>query len=123
VNQFGAELIFKSGDLFADGRLTDSTFLCDRGEALFFNYSDKQMYRAEPFRATSPKTVASTSQASAEWVSSAAETSTCPVRTVPREMVVAALPRRFIPLEADFDIIVIQRLTRLAEQQSALFTF
>jgi hypothetical protein len=29
VNQLGAELIFKGGDLFTDGRLTDSTFLCD----------------------------------------------------------------------------------------------
>jgi hypothetical protein len=35
VNQLGAEFIFESGDLFADGRLTNSTFLRDSGEAPF----------------------------------------------------------------------------------------
>ena len=44
MNKFGAELIFKGGDLFADGRLTNSTFLCDSGEAPFFNYSDEHLH-------------------------------------------------------------------------------
>jgi hypothetical protein len=47
VNQFGAELIFKGGDLLADGGLTNATFLCDRGEAPFFNYSDENLQRIE----------------------------------------------------------------------------
>jgi hypothetical protein len=47
VNQFCAELIFKSGDLLADGRLTDSTFLCDRREAPLFNYSDEHLHCIE----------------------------------------------------------------------------
>src|SRR6266403_4016340 len=41
VNKFCAELIFKGGDLLADGRLTNSTFLCDSRETPFFNYSDE----------------------------------------------------------------------------------
>jgi hypothetical protein len=47
VNQFGAELIFKGGDLFADGRLTDSTFFRDSGEAAFFRYSDEHLHCIE----------------------------------------------------------------------------
>jgi hypothetical protein len=47
VNEFGAELILKGGDLLADGRLTNSTFLCDRGEAPFFNYSDENLQGIE----------------------------------------------------------------------------
>src|SRR5260370_23431510 len=47
VNQFGDELIFKGGDLLADGRLTNSTFLCDSGEAPFFNYSDEHLHCIE----------------------------------------------------------------------------
>ena len=47
MNQFGAELIFKGGDLFADGRLTNSTFLCDSGEAPFFNHSDEHLHCIE----------------------------------------------------------------------------
>ena len=33
MNKFSAKLIFKGGDLFAHGRLTDSALLCDSGEA------------------------------------------------------------------------------------------
>ena len=47
VNKFRAELIFKSGDLLADGRLTNSTFLCDSGEAPFFNDSDEHLHCVE----------------------------------------------------------------------------
>src|SRR5207249_5537936 len=47
VNQFCAELVFKGGDLLADGRLTNSTFLCDRGEAPFFNHSDENLHCIE----------------------------------------------------------------------------
>jgi hypothetical protein len=47
VNQLGAEFIFKGGDLFADGRLTNSTLLCDSGEALFFNYRDENLHCIE----------------------------------------------------------------------------
>src|SRR5260370_25441487 len=43
VNKFCAELIFKSRDLLADGRLTDSTFLCDSREAPFLDYSDENL--------------------------------------------------------------------------------
>ena len=47
VNKLGAEFIFKGAHLFADGSLTNSTFLCDSGEAPFFNYSDELVgYRA-----------------------------------------------------------------------------
>jgi hypothetical protein len=47
VNQFGAELIFKGGDLLADARSTNSTFLCDSREASFFNYSDEHLHCIE----------------------------------------------------------------------------
>jgi hypothetical protein len=47
VNQFCAEFVFKGGDLLADGRLTDSTFLCDSGEAPFFNHSDENLHCIE----------------------------------------------------------------------------
>jgi hypothetical protein len=47
VNQLGAEFIFKGGDLFADGRLTNSTFLCDSGEAPFFNYPHEDLHCIE----------------------------------------------------------------------------
>src|SRR3984893_3114244 len=47
VNEFGAEFIFKGGDLFAHSRLTNSTFLCDSGEAPFFNYSDEHLHCIE----------------------------------------------------------------------------
>src|SRR6266481_2540233 len=44
VNKFGAEFIFKGRDLFADCWLTNPSFLCDRGEAPLFNYSDKHLH-------------------------------------------------------------------------------
>jgi 3-oxoacyl-[acyl-carrier protein] reductase len=47
VNEFRAELILKGGDLLAHGRLTDSAFLCDSGEAPFFNYADEHLHRIE----------------------------------------------------------------------------
>jgi len=47
LNEFGAELIFKGGNLFAHSRLTDSTFLCDSGEAPFFNYSNEHLHCIE----------------------------------------------------------------------------
>src|SRR6266403_1000192 len=47
VKKFGAELIFKGGDLFADSRLADSTFLRDSGEAAFFNYPDEHVHCIE----------------------------------------------------------------------------
>src|SRR5437899_2915135 len=53
VNQFCAELVFKGGDLLADGRLTNSTFLCDRGEAPFFNHSDENLHCVEFIHTTS----------------------------------------------------------------------
>jgi hypothetical protein len=47
VDQVGAELIFECGDLFADGRLTNSTFFRDREKAPFFNYSDEYLHCTE----------------------------------------------------------------------------
>ena len=47
MNEFGAELTLKGGDLLAHGRLTDSAFLCDSGEAPFFNDADEHMHRIE----------------------------------------------------------------------------
>src|SRR6202049_1194458 len=47
VNELSAELILKGGDLFADGRLTNSTFLCDSGEAPFFYHSDENLHCIE----------------------------------------------------------------------------
>src|ERR1700760_833201 len=44
VNQFGAKLIFKAGDLFADSWLSNSTFLCHSGEASFFNDPDEHLH-------------------------------------------------------------------------------
>ena len=54
MNQLGAELIFKGGDLFADGRLTNSTFLCDSGEAPFFNYPHENLHCIEFVHDTLP---------------------------------------------------------------------
>ncbi len=47
MNEFGADLIFKGGDLFADSGLTNPAFLCDSGEAPFFNYSDEHLHCIE----------------------------------------------------------------------------
>ena len=47
MNELGTELILKGGDLLAHGRLTDSAFLCDSGEAPFFNYADEHLHRIE----------------------------------------------------------------------------
>ena len=47
MNKLGAELMFKGGDLFAHSRLTNSTLLCDSGEAPFFNYSDEHLHCIE----------------------------------------------------------------------------
>src|ERR1700730_1162355 len=44
VNEFSAEFILKGRDLFADGGLTNSTFLGDRGETPFFNDSDEHLH-------------------------------------------------------------------------------
>src|ERR1700693_2315043 len=44
TNQFCAEFIFKGGDLFADGRLTNSTFFRDSGETPFFNYTYEHLH-------------------------------------------------------------------------------
>ncbi len=44
MNQFGPELIFKRRDLFADGRLPNSTFLRHGGEAPFFNDPDEHLH-------------------------------------------------------------------------------
>jgi hypothetical protein len=48
VNKLGAELMFKGGDVFADGRLTHSTLPRGSGEALFFDHSDEYLHRIEP---------------------------------------------------------------------------
>src|SRR5260370_1144320 len=61
VNQFGAELIFESGDLLADGGLTNSTFLCDSGEAPFFNYADEHLHCIESVHPAPP-------YSSMEWI-------------------------------------------------------
>src|SRR6476660_2730913 len=47
VNQLGAEIVLKGGDLFADGRLTNSTLLCDSGEAPFFNHPNENLHCIE----------------------------------------------------------------------------
>jgi hypothetical protein len=47
VDQFGAEFILEGRDLLADCRLTDSAFLCDSGEAPFFNDSDERLHCIE----------------------------------------------------------------------------
>ena len=47
MNKFRAELIFKGGDLLADGGLTNSAFLCDRREAPFLNYADEHLHCVE----------------------------------------------------------------------------
>src|ERR1700722_19668395 len=54
VNQLGPELILEGGDLFADGRLTDSPFLRDRGEAPFLNYSNENLHCIEFVHDTPP---------------------------------------------------------------------
>src|ERR1700731_4132183 len=54
VNELSAELILKGGDLFADGRLTNSTFLCDSGEAPFFSYADENLHCIEFVHDTLP---------------------------------------------------------------------
>jgi hypothetical protein len=41
------KLICKSGDLFADGRLTNPAFLCNRGEVPLFNYADEHLHCVE----------------------------------------------------------------------------
>ncbi len=43
MNQLGAEFVLEHGDLFSDGRLTNSTFLCDSGEAPSFNYPHENL--------------------------------------------------------------------------------
>jgi len=43
VNEFSAEFILEGRDLFADSRLTNSTFLGDRGEIPFFNDSEERL--------------------------------------------------------------------------------
>jgi hypothetical protein len=47
MNQFGAELVFEGGDLFADGRLTDATFFRDSRKAPFFDYPDEHLHCVE----------------------------------------------------------------------------
>jgi hypothetical protein len=44
VNEFGAEIIFKRRDLFADGRLPNATFLGHSGETPFFNDPDEHLH-------------------------------------------------------------------------------
>jgi len=52
VNQFCAELVFKGGDLLADGRLTNSTFpLRQRRSSLFLQLGRKSaLHRIYPYR-------------------------------------------------------------------------
>ena len=47
VNQFGAELIFKGGNLLADRRLTDSQFPGNGGEAPSFHDPDEYPHRVQ----------------------------------------------------------------------------
>jgi hypothetical protein len=54
VNQLGPELILKRGDLFADGRLTNSSFLCDGRKAPFFSYADENLHCIEFVHDTLP---------------------------------------------------------------------
>src|SRR6202046_5024702 len=47
MKQLGAELILERGKLFADGRLANSAFFRDRGEASFFHDSHEHLQRIE----------------------------------------------------------------------------
>jgi len=47
MNEFGAEVIFKGGDLFAHSGLTNPAFLRDSGETPFFNYSYEYLHCIE----------------------------------------------------------------------------
>jgi hypothetical protein len=54
VNQLSAKFLFKGGDLFADGWLTNSAFFRDSGEAPLLNDPDERLHRIQSVHKTSP---------------------------------------------------------------------
>ena len=61
VHQFGAELIFQGGDLFAHRRLPDSPLFRDGGETPFFDDPDEYLHCIELVHRAPP-------HSSVEWI-------------------------------------------------------
>src|ERR1700724_355128 len=54
IHQLGSELILQRGELFADGRLTNTTFFCDSGKAPFLHDPDEHLHCLEPVHSSPP---------------------------------------------------------------------